>query len=682
MSHAPSVKVPVADPPSRTTRVMAIQRLALHDDADADVEHCACGGSCPNCRATTVQTKLAISRPGEVHEREADRVADAIAALPPGGATPVVATVTPFAPSTGGDGVVMRAAGGCEAGPTAESIATQLDARSGHGGMLPASTRERMESGLGADFSAVRVHTDAGADHMARGLHSRAFTHGSDIYFRSGEYQPGTQAGDWLLAHELTHVEQQRSAPASSTRVVQRFPESLGAAWDDVTTTVRSGAARVEEGVRAGADVVSDAAGTVRDAAVDVARSARDLVEGYLEEHAPGVLAFLRGDITAEIKRRIYQGLDYLFNGLGQRIRTEGLTETMRGVFGEFVEGVSQIASDLSDGHCDSLFAAMRMIRDFGERLTGPAFRELREMAGDLASFFNDLWSKFGQPSVDAIQELASGVWTWITTQAQWLWDQTADVRQWFHDAWEEYKRRFNIAWNDAGSLLDDLRAKAVQAWEDVKRELGPWLLPLQIAAGALLLFSPLGPIVATAGGVYLLIEAIGWIQAHWDDINEMVVTARQYLHDNVLTPILRDLQWLGGMLQQAGEWIGEQVTALVAALNALLEALGLVPMIAALRRIVGSIVRELVRAADYVAIEVRRAFAEVRRIALEVHRAVRPFYGLIAAIILFPQIPVPAADRFDWMGVAIVAGVHQAADRRLRARHDDPRRPGDSGVR
>ncbi|MBE8991324.1 DUF4157 domain-containing protein [Nostoc sp. LEGE 12450] len=40
-------------------------------------------------------------------------------------------------------------------------------------------------------------------------IQARAFTTGEDVFFRQGEYNPGSQGGQELLAHELTHVVQQ-----------------------------------------------------------------------------------------------------------------------------------------------------------------------------------------------------------------------------------------------------------------------------------------------------------------------------------------------------------------------------------------------------------------------------------------------------------------------------------------
>lgn len=77
----------------------------------------------------------------------------------------------------------------------------------GHG--IDAGTRTRMETAFGADFSGVRIHADGESDRLSRALDARAFTTGRDVFFRSGEYSPGTSAGRELLAHELTHVVQQ-----------------------------------------------------------------------------------------------------------------------------------------------------------------------------------------------------------------------------------------------------------------------------------------------------------------------------------------------------------------------------------------------------------------------------------------------------------------------------------------
>jgi hypothetical protein len=85
------------------------------------------------------------------------------------------------------------------------------------GSPLDAGTKVQMESAIGADFSDVRVHTGGDADASAKSLGAHAYTAGNDIVFAEGRYDPGSESGQKTLAHELTHVVQQRSGPVDGT---------------------------------------------------------------------------------------------------------------------------------------------------------------------------------------------------------------------------------------------------------------------------------------------------------------------------------------------------------------------------------------------------------------------------------------------------------------------------------
>ena len=93
-----------------------------------------------------------------------------------------------------------------EATPEVEATIEQTR---GGGRSLDAGIQRQMESAFGTNFSEVRVHTDSTADALNQSLSARAFTTGQDIFFRQGEYNPGSSSGKELLAHELTHVVQQ-----------------------------------------------------------------------------------------------------------------------------------------------------------------------------------------------------------------------------------------------------------------------------------------------------------------------------------------------------------------------------------------------------------------------------------------------------------------------------------------
>ena len=85
-------------------------------------------------------------------------------------------------------------------------------AKLGKGQSLPSYIQSKMGSLFGASFSDVRIHTDNKAGQMANELNAKAFTIGNHIVFNNNEYKPGTLIGDALIAHELAHTIQQKSA--------------------------------------------------------------------------------------------------------------------------------------------------------------------------------------------------------------------------------------------------------------------------------------------------------------------------------------------------------------------------------------------------------------------------------------------------------------------------------------
>ena len=93
---------------------------------------------------------------------------------------------------------------------SSEGLEQQLGNSKGSGSPLSNEARSFMEPRFGTDFSNVKVHTDSSAVQMNQDIQAQAFTHGQDIYFNSGKYSPDTNEGKSLLAHELTHVVQQR----------------------------------------------------------------------------------------------------------------------------------------------------------------------------------------------------------------------------------------------------------------------------------------------------------------------------------------------------------------------------------------------------------------------------------------------------------------------------------------
>lgn len=175
---------------------------------------CACGGGCSSCQAKSGDLK--VSHANDAEEIEADQIADKVMRMPGPqlNGRAVFSSVPNAKSAASGAGISRFARDGAGHHGHSGSILTGLDP----GRPLDAETRAFFEPRFGADFGHVRVHTDAQAAGSARFINALAFTAGRDVVFDEGQYQPGTDKGKNLLAHELTHVVRQ----TSSTPKIQR----------------------------------------------------------------------------------------------------------------------------------------------------------------------------------------------------------------------------------------------------------------------------------------------------------------------------------------------------------------------------------------------------------------------------------------------------------------------------
>jgi hypothetical protein len=257
--------------------LLALQRAMLRPDLSTPGNILALQRVAGNRTVSRlIQAKLTVGPASDCYEQEADRVAEQVLSShdSPGseaerepstvaGANrgpsvqrqedeeeiqtqPLAATITPLLQRQGEEEEVQTKSEIVRAEPGRVGIKRQSDIRKpfdagpgienrlavnrGSGSPLPSELRAYMEPRFGADFSGVRVHTGSEAASLNKDLSAQAFTHGQDIYLGTGRYEPGTDAGKRLLAHELTHTIQQtgmRAKRAQTSRsdpgVVQRW---------------------------------------------------------------------------------------------------------------------------------------------------------------------------------------------------------------------------------------------------------------------------------------------------------------------------------------------------------------------------------------------------------------------------------------------------------------------------
>ena len=122
-----------------------------------------------------------------------------------------------------------------ENGAVSNALNDKITSSQGSGSEMDRNTQAFMENRFGTDFSGVRIHADGEAVQMSRELRAEAFTVGRDIYFNSGKYSPGTDGGNHLLAHELTHTIQQGYSQAVRRHIgpSRQTEEGLGLIADE-----------------------------------------------------------------------------------------------------------------------------------------------------------------------------------------------------------------------------------------------------------------------------------------------------------------------------------------------------------------------------------------------------------------------------------------------------------------
>jgi hypothetical protein len=192
-----------------------------------------------------IQAKLQVNKPGDKYEVEADRAADRVVSkqsvsTPAFVAStssvqlkqndqqsviqekPIVAGITPVVMRMN-DETLQTSSNTTSKNANANGLSTQLGNSKGSGSKLPEGVKSEMESSFGTDFSGVNIHTSESAVQMNEQLQAKAFTHGNDIYFNNGNFQPQSTEGKHLLAHELTHTIQQ----GGNKQVIQRASKKL-----------------------------------------------------------------------------------------------------------------------------------------------------------------------------------------------------------------------------------------------------------------------------------------------------------------------------------------------------------------------------------------------------------------------------------------------------------------------
>jgi hypothetical protein len=219
-----------------------------------------------------------------------------------------------------------------------DDLSQQISSASGKGSSLPASTQSEMSDSIGYDFSDVKVHTGPESVQMNKALGAQAFTHGNDVFFNSGKFNPESTSGKHLLAHELTHVVQQgkgRVAPE-----VQGIFGKIKKGLKKVGKAIKGGAKKVFGGIKKGVKAIGKGAKWLGG---KISKGAKWLFE-KIKKGATKV-----GKGIRKIASKIWKGLKkagkWVWNGLKYVGRK--LWEKIKGIFHRAKRWITSLPSRL-----------------------------------------------------------------------------------------------------------------------------------------------------------------------------------------------------------------------------------------------------------------------------------------------------------------------------------------------
>ena len=193
--------------------------------------------------------------------------------------------------------------------PTGEMAAppdleASINNERGGGQAMAENIRQSMEQAFGADFSGVKVHTNAQSDQLNRSIQARAFTTGQDVFFRRGEYNPKSRGGQQLLAHELTHVVQQNGG------IENQHAKEIGRTEDKNSVQLINRVAikpkKKEEETKASSYLYLKKLPLIN-SKIDIQRTLDEKEGAYLEEHIKNLksMSLIVNKLDEEVNKKI-----------------------------------------------------------------------------------------------------------------------------------------------------------------------------------------------------------------------------------------------------------------------------------------------------------------------------------------------------------------------------------------
>lgn len=556
-----------------------------------------------------------------------------------------------------------------------EDLGQRIQTAAGGGSSLDSSVQHKLEQGLGADFSKVRVHTDGEADRLSGAVNAVAFTTGQDIFFSAGSYNPGSSEGMHLLAHEAVHTVQQASGPVAGTptlggvtisnpsdrfeqeaeqmavqvintptpdvnpQPIQRQTEEKNETTHTINTSnthlTQQGATTIQRfGLGDIKNAASAGANWVGEQAENVADMGADAFAGIVARIAPGLADLIRngplGLLTEKIKEGFHCWLAGVMGNVDITSAITGLTSSFTGVL-ETIKGVAKG----DPASCTAFAQSINSLRELGQAfMDNPVIQQLQAAFTQVSGAFKKVSDLVLAPVFDVLMDIAGGVFNQVKRLASTIWGWAGQVRNFLGAAWDWVKEQLGFGGDGEGGILNWLKTKASEVWSQTKETLSPAIEPLKKVGTVSLAFSPVGMFAIVVKFVPPLVEAVQWLWAHKDD-KEIVRSAHEQMGNTILPQLLTSVQGFSQAVQTTVTSFVNQAVQLGEGVLELLGAVTGVPLLSMAQNLVQTVsngVKELVTWGQET---FQAASKGIQELFEKIRVKIEPYVGVLSSLAL-----------------------------------------------
>ncbi|MEQ9234518.1 eCIS core domain-containing protein [Coleofasciculus sp. E2-BRE-01] len=397
--------------------------------------------------------------------------------------------------------------------------------------------------------------------------------------------------------------------------------------WDDVTNTLGSGVEWAGDKLSSGAQWVGDKVG-------DVASMGKDAFAALVARVAPGLANLIRQGPVGILSEKIKEGVKGWLSGVMANVDIgsviTGLKSSFAGVFAT-IQGLGKG----DPASCKAFANSIKSLQELGQAfMDNPVIKQLQTAFTTVSGTFKKVTELVIAPAFDTLMNVAGGVFNAVKGLATTIWEWGAPVRNTLGAAWDWVKQQLGFGGDGEGGILEWLKTKASEVWEQIKVTFAPVIEPLKKVGTVLLAFSPVGIIAAVVKFVPQLVKSVQWLWAHKDDPN-IVKSAHEQMGNTILPQLLSAVQGFSQAVQSTVTSLVNQAVQLSEAVLGLLGAVTGVPLLSAAQSLVQAVsdgVKELVTWGQQ---SFQAAAKAVQEAFVKIKAKIEPYAGVLSSLAL-----------------------------------------------